>query len=154
MGITLCTDPKIEKQTYAARVSNAKGPLLAARGIGSHNVPVPPTVLSKIYWSVSVSKMVYGLDVKPVSDAGLEELEKAHRNHAKLIQGLPQNVPNPAPLATLGWMSMTSYIAIMKLCFLLKILCFPDGMIYKRVCVYIINSSFIMDRIQVPNSVP
>ena len=75
-------------------------------------------VLSQIYWSVGVTRMLYGLDVKPVSDAGLQELESAHREHAKIIQGLPNNVPNPAPLATLGWMSISSYVAIMKLRFL------------------------------------
>ena len=50
--------------------------------------------------------MTYGLDVVPFNNKGIEELETAHRQHARLVQGIPINIPNPAPLATLGWMSI------------------------------------------------
>ena len=140
MGINLCANSNLERQSILTRIGTARGPLLAARGIGSSSVPVPPSVLSQIYWSVGVTRMLYGLDVKPVSDAGLQELESAHREHATIIQGLPNNVPNPAPLATLGWMSISSYVAIMKLRFLWKMLCLPCDVIYKRICLSILHS--------------
>ena len=81
------------------------------------------TVLSKLYWSVAIPRMLYGLDVQPVNETGLMELEKAYRQHCKLIQRLPQIIPNPAPLATVGWLGISGYIDIMKLCFMWRVLC-------------------------------
>ena len=79
---------------------------MAARGLGSDQVPVPPTVLNKIYWSVGIPSLIYGYDVMPLEDCDILELEAAHRRNAKIVQGVQMNIPNPAPLAPLGWLSI------------------------------------------------
>ena len=94
---------------------------LAARGMGNKCVPVNPIVLSRIYWSVSIPRMLFGAEIVPISDNDCQELEKAHRNNAKMIMNVPQSVANPAVYSTLGWLSMESYIAQMKILFLWKI---------------------------------
>lgn len=66
------------------------------------------------------------------------DLEHAHRQNAKIIQGLPSNIATPAPLATLGWLSIEAHIAIMKLTFLWKILCLLVNNIYRRIVIFVI----------------
>ena len=68
--------------------------------------------MSKIYWSVAIPKLTYGLDVTHVDDRCMEKLESIHRQNAKLVQSLPSNVHTPAPLATIGWISMFAHIAV------------------------------------------
>ena len=58
---------------------------------------------------------------------------------AKTIQGLSNNVPNAAPLATLGWVTISSLIAMQKLIFLWQILALPSDNIYKRVAELILG---------------
>ena len=102
-------------------------------------MPVPPKVLSKLYWTVAIPRMTYGLEVVPVSDTGLAELEHAHRQHAKIVQGLPPNISRPACLATVGWLSMTSYVSLRKVLFLWQILSLSDTNLYKTVALYILR---------------
>ena len=84
--------------------------------------------------------MLYGYEVTHATNSEMNELEQAHRYHAKVVQGVPQNVPTPAPLAPLGWQSIKSYIAIQKLTFLWRILSFKCNNLYK----VIITSLFFM----------
>ena len=99
--------------------------------------------MSKIYWSAAVPKMVYGLDVTPISKTCMSDLEDAHRQHARLVQGIPSNSPRPTSLATLGWITIESHIAILKLLFLWRILFLPDTSIYKRIAVMRLRSLLI-----------
>ena len=60
-----------------------------ARGIGSKRVPMNPAVMSKVYWSVSIPRMLYGIEVVPLSDKDINDLEKAHRQNGKIIMNVP-----------------------------------------------------------------
>ena len=92
-------------------------------------------------WSVSVPKMTYGYDVTTVSNTNLNELEDANRQSAKIVQGLPLNLPKPSSLATLGWMSMKSYIAMIKIMFMIRTLCLPDGNVYRNIIKYRVDET-------------
>ena len=61
-------------------------------------------------------------DLDKNGEIDLTELETAHRVNAKIIQGTPMNIPSPAPLATLGWLSIKSYIFLIRI--LLSIIIF------------------------------
>ena len=128
MGIQLC----ISKAAENLSISHAKGVVCAARGLGSEYIPMPQSVMSQIYWTVAVPKMLYGLEIVPIKEKHISELEQAHRKFAKTIQGLSNNIPNAAPLATLGWVTKSSFIAMRKLIFLWQILTLPSDNIYKR----------------------
>ena len=141
MGVILCTDSRLQREKCSEKIGAGKTALSAARGLGSHNVPVTPCVLSKLYWSVSVPKMTYGYEVTPVSNTNLNELEDAHRQSAKIVQGLPLNLPKPPSLATLGWMSMKSYIAMIKIMFMIRTLCLPDGNVYRNIIKYRVDET-------------
>ena len=139
VGVTLTTSSRAAKAGVATRVGTGTKTLLAARGIGSPSVPVTPAVLSKLYWSVAVPRSLYGLEVTPITDSGMEELEKMHRNNARIVQGLPHNVPLPAPLATLGWMSMKSHLAMTKMLFMWRVLCMDQNNIYRKVMIIMLK---------------
>ena len=50
------------------------------------------------------------------------------------------NTPNPAPLATIGWLTITSQIDIMKMVFMWRILCLPINNIYRCVMLHVLQS--------------
>ena len=135
VGITLCTDSQLTTLDCRTRGNAARAVLLAARGLGSAQVPVPPTTLSKLYWTVAIPKMTYGLDVTPMSDSNIEVLESIHRQNSKIAQGLPMNIPTPAPLATIGWLSIRSFISMIKIMFIFRTLCLPFHNVYRRVMI-------------------
>lgn len=150
VGVPLVSNSADEISNLHDRANKGKVLVLTARGLGSDRVPVSPVVMSKIYWSTVIPRITYGLEVTPVSDKGIQVMEKGHRNNAIVIQGLPQTTHTPAPLATLGWLSMTAYIALRKILFLWQILCLPDGNIFKRAILYVIGNCIA--NVNMPNN--
>ena len=118
MGVKLTNKRLVKRRILHERIGKGRNSLLAARGIGRHRTPVPPTILSKLYWSIAIPHMTYGLEVVPMDDSHTEELSQAHRVHASIEQQLPENAHKPTVLTTIGWMSMPAYIAYGKLLFL------------------------------------
>ena len=139
VGITLTNSQKASQCAINERIATSRKLLHSVRGLGSHSVPVSPTVMSKLYWSVIVPRFTYGLEVCCMTDSHISSLEEVHRQNAKLIQGLPISTPNPAPLATLGWLSMSSFIVMKKILFLWKIMCLPRSSLYRRLATYLIE---------------
>ena len=63
----------------------------------------------------------------------INDLESAHRANAIIVQWSPQKLPNPAPLATLGWLSLGSYLDIQRMMFIWRTLCLPVNNVYRSV---------------------
>ena len=76
---------------------------------------------------------MYGMEVTPYSRIKIHELETAHRQNARIVQGLPNNISRPAPLVTIGWKTLTSYIDIRKIIFLFSIVSLPVGNLFRKV---------------------
>ena len=109
--------------------------MYAANGLGSNYIPVTPKSLSNIYWSVAIPKMLYGLEVCPINENSIMILEDAHRNFSRFVQYVPQNTPNPANCATVGWITIDPIIASAKIMFILRTLCMPVTSIFRRVLI-------------------
>ena len=139
VGVALASKSVDVFNAYQDRVAGGRKIVYSARGIGSERVPVSPLVMSKLYWSAVIPKITYGLEVTPLTEQGIQLMERSHRQTCLLIQGLPQSTPTPAPLATVGWLSMVAFVAMKKILFLFRILCLPDHSIYKRVALYILG---------------
>ena len=56
----------------------------ALRGLGSELLPVLPHVLSQLYSSIVIPKMTSGIEIVPITEAGMSELEKVHMNNARV----------------------------------------------------------------------
>ena len=102
-------------------------------------MPVVPSILNKVYEGVALPKCLYGMEVVPINERGLEEIEKAHRGMSKLVQNLPTNTPNSSHLAVVGWHTLDTRISIMKLSFLWRILCLPIDNIYRRIITFVLQ---------------
>ena len=140
MALMLTNNTKDCHDTYIKRISDMKSVVFAGSGLGSHLVPVVPSVMNKIYNSVAVSRGLYGFEVVPINEWGLQEMEKAQRMIAKYIQGLPNNCHNVTVLPTLGWLTIDSRIAISKLVFLWGILCLPIDSVYRRLLLHFLEA--------------
>ena len=151
LGIILHNKKVPSSKIIDTRIGEGRTSLLAARGMGSKRIPVNPVVLSRVYWSVSVPRMLFGIEVIPLSDSDCQELEKAHRQNAKIIMNVPQSVPNPSVYSTLGWLSMESYIDQMKILFLWKVSVILRNTIYFRVLRFVL-SEIVVGRYSSPLS--
>ena len=115
------------------RISAGRRAFHAVQGLGSQAVPLSPVTASNLYWNIAVPKMAYGAQVlsSNVFDC---ELEKAHTAAAKQIQGLPNQCANVC-IATLGWMSVVTYVEILRIVFLWRLLLQPTSSPYKKVAI-------------------
>ena len=146
MGLEICANSQSENDALMKRIGKCRQSLLAFRGIGTYNVPATPSVLSNAYNSVSLVRMLYGLEVLPVKSAALNELEHAHLQHAKIIQNLPKSTARPAPLATVGWQSIKAVVTKMKMLFIIRMLMFPSDNIYRKVVIFCIRFHDLVSR--------
>ena len=92
LGIDLVSDNKLIAESYSRRIGQSQKAFSALRGLGSELLPVPPNVLSKLYWSVVIPKMTYGMDIVPITE------KKVLRNNARVIQNLPVSTPMSSTL--------------------------------------------------------
>ena len=129
----LFTKHTTAEATVRERKGAGRNALLAARGLGSPSQPVPPAILSKLCWPISVPKMTYGFEVVPTNDYMIEELDKTHTQNARIVQNLPSMTHTSSTHATIGWLTMR------KMLFLWSILCLPDTNIYKIITVFMIK---------------
>ncbi len=59
--------------------------------IGSKNTQLNPLSFSKGYWSTYLTNLCYVLFMVPSKDKNREEIDKAHINIVKRVQGLQPN---------------------------------------------------------------
>ena len=136
VGVVLSNNRTEHKKALSERINSARSKLLASKGIGSNNVPVPVVVLSKLYWSVVVPSLTYGFDVYPLDESDMTELENAHRKNAKIVSNVSFQVATPAPYAPIGWMSIRGYILMSRLMFMFRLLCMDTDNVYKRLLIF------------------
>jgi hypothetical protein len=136
MGVMLASKKSCYVDSAKANSQRAIRTFYALQSIGSRAVPLTPKVTSKLYWSVCIPRMVYGMEVLDGDDAVISVMEKAHRTMAKITQGLPTNTANAACLATLGWRTIAAHVDALKMMFLWRILAtLPVQCLYKQVAL-------------------
>ena len=135
LGTVISSDIKQVELFVKEKVYKARKTLTAVKGLGSKRVPLNTVVMSKIYWSVCVPIISYGVEVMPMETGIRSCIESAHWAIGKDIQKLPQNTPNPCVLPQLGWLSMNSYIDLNKLLFLWRILLMNTTSIFRKVVI-------------------
>ncbi len=69
-----------------------------------------PEVSSKVYWSVCIPSMLYGVKVLDLSRTQLGKLETARRQMSKRVQGLPEYTLDPATLSQVGLVALESFV--------------------------------------------
>ncbi len=70
------------------RISSARRCVSDILAIGSTHAPVSPISAARVYNSVSLSRMLYGVEVSEVSNSALRSLKDVHWDIGKRIQDL------------------------------------------------------------------
>ena len=128
LGVHLACDENSLLKYINGCISRGRRSSFAALGLGSKFSPLPPTLLGRLYWSISVPQMTYGQELVPLCAKAEQALETDHISTAKIIQGLPWHTTGPDVLAPLKWMSMHAYLAYKRLLLLWQLLLFRDKM--------------------------
>lgn len=143
VGVPLCSSEKAEKKAINQRVSSCRQTFFTIKALTTASVLMNPIVGSKLYWSLCVSKLTYGLEVWPPGEKGLSAMESVHNEVAKHIQGLPNTTSNPVCHATLNWRTVESHYAISTLMFLWNLLSLPTSCIYNTLlAIRLYNSRY------------
>lgn len=135
VGVPLCSTKKAERQAIEDRVSSARQTFFIIKALTPASVMLNPTVATKLYWSLCISKVTYGLEVWPVDDLCLQRIETFHNQSAKCIQCLPDNTPDPMCHAALNWKTIESHVDFVMLMFLWRLMALPSSCIYNKLFI-------------------
>jgi hypothetical protein len=135
LGVPLSTNRFPSIESISGNISKGRRSFYASMGLGDKYHPITPLTLSKLYWSISVPQMTYGLELLPLSVNLEQALESAHMSIAKVIQGLPRQTSGPAVLMPMQWLSMHALLAYRRLTLLWRILLLPTESICKQMVV-------------------
>lgn len=132
LGVPLIADRTPSLDILNESVSRGRRSFHASMSLGNKYHTVPPLTLSKLYWSISIPQMTYGMELLSLSASMEHKLEITHMSVAKVIQGLPKQTSSPAVLPPLQWMTIHSILAYKRLTLLWRILLLPVGSICKQ----------------------
>jgi len=135
LGVPLATTTVALDDAIRDRISSGRSRFYCTLSIGSGCNRLPPNILSKLYWSVVIPHVTYGLEIVSLSHKSKTRLESAHANMAKIIQHLPSQAANVVSLAALGWWSIDTYLSYRRLILMWHILLLPMSSIYKVVLI-------------------
>lgn len=135
MGVPLSPDRDSMKKIIVQRAEKIEKEIDVAMTLGTRRNPLPPLVGKKVYMSLCIPKLMYGLEACVVSEECLITMEKSHRYCARKMQGLPPQTPIIVPLATLGMMTIESMLHCNKMIMLYRWLSLPLSCIYKKVAI-------------------
>lgn len=135
VGVPVCTSKGAEKKAIDERLSATMQVYNTIKAICSPPGMMNPATMSKLYWSLCVPKMTYGMEVWPISIQSNNAMEKVHNHVAKCIQGLPEQTSDPACHATLGWRTIESHVDVVSLMFLWQLLSLPVFCIYNQIVI-------------------
>ena len=131
VGITLRSKGKISLAEINKRIQACKRSFYALVGTSLYKTSLSPNALSKLYWSVSIPKLLSGCEVKCYPNHEIKEYAKFHKVMARDIQNLPTNTPDPMVLPSMGWRDIVCHIDFVKLMFVQRILALSSMSIYR-----------------------
>jgi hypothetical protein len=135
VGTLLVTKGGKDNDFTETKIASARRCIYSFISLGNMRIPINPISATKVYKSMSLSRMLYGLEVADVSPNALKSLERTHWEVAKSIQGLNKSTPNPAVLPSVRWHSIENVIHKARIDFLCRILMLDANHIYKRVAI-------------------
>jgi len=135
LGVPLVNCGAAELEMVTERIKTAKRMYYMVEGTSGSAGFLTPLTLSRIYQSVCIPKLCYGAEVWTPSERSLHEMEKAHSQMGRRIQGLPATASDPVSHATLGWQTVGGIFDIAKLMWVLRLLTLPYISPYHQIAV-------------------
>ena len=137
LRVPLATSDVELDAAISERIHAGRSRFFCSLSIGTRFHRLPPNVLSRLYWSIVIPHMTYGLETVAMSAKSIRQLENAHISMAKIIQGLPSQAACVVSLPALGWWSMKHYLMYRRLIFMWQILSLPTESVYKSLLLFI-----------------
>ena len=113
------------------RLGNCKRTVGAIMSIG-----VTPLTQAKLYKSLTLTKLTYGLEVLNISPCIMDIMDKFQRESATSFQGLPRCTSTLAAEALIGWLPVEAIIDLNRLLFLSGLLFLPFTNLCRKVLVH------------------
>lgn len=92
---------------------------------GTNNID-PPTFY-QIYKTYVIPRLIYGLEILPLTNGNIYQLEKNHRENLRHIRSLPERTSNLAVLSLLGTVPIEAEIHKISLSLLFSLLACDNG---------------------------
>ena len=90
MGVVIAGTHAVKRDFIWDRIGAGKRAFYSVYSLGSTDVPVTPTILYKLYWSIGMPKVTYSLEVLTMVPSHMDKLERTHNSIAKQIHPKPQ----------------------------------------------------------------
>ena len=113
------------------RLGNCKRTVGAIMSIG-----VTPLTQAKLYKSLILTQLTYGLEVLNISPCIMDIMDKFQRESATSFQGLPRCTSTPVAEALIGLLQVEAVIDLNRLLFLSGLLFLPFTNLYRKVLDY------------------
>ncbi len=110
LGTLLVTNGANDIDLTEGRIARSRSCICGFMSIGCRTTPINCLPGNRVYSSMSLSRMMYGLDVSDISTNSIKCLENTHWEMAKGNKGLNQSTSNPFVLPAIGWCSIESLI--------------------------------------------
>jgi len=94
LGVVLSNKEEYIYEDVEKRILGCKNICYVTKGLGSRKVPITPVTSTKLYNSVCLPKLCYGMEIMNLNEKCIESVERFHCNMAKDQQGLPQRSSN------------------------------------------------------------
>ena len=115
--------------------SKARRTLNASSGLGVRKNCLSMQACSIIFWSVVVPVLTFGAEIWHLNDNDVENILNFQRFSGRRVQWFPYRTPNCSSFYGLGWIKLTTYIAIKKLLFILSIIRLDEDNVIRKVFV-------------------
>lgn len=135
MGVPLHSNDSTLLKLIAHRTDSVQREVNAIMSLGNYHTPLPPLIGKRLYRSICIPKLTYGLETCLLNPGCLTLLERAHCFCVRRLQGLPRQTPVVVPLATLGLPTIESLILYKQMILLYRWLSLPVSCIYKRIAI-------------------
>ena len=133
VGVPICSNKMSEKEPVRQRISACRRTFYSVKAASAVGFDV--VTLSKLYWTICVPKLLYGVEVWQPSKTSMASLETVHCEIGKCIQGMSRNTAGPACYILLGWLPLYAQIDIRRLIFILALLRLPFDTVCNKLAI-------------------
>lgn len=139
LGVPVYTSEKCENAVIDDRIRACRKCFYMLEGIGSGGRGFDPLTLSKLYQTVCLPKLLYGIEIWSVTDKSIDRLEQLQHEIGRKIQRLPPLSAHPVNYVLLGWRSIRECIAVRRLLFLVELLRLPLDLLITQLTLQILT---------------
>ena len=119
----------------STKISKARRTLNASAGLGIRKNGLSMQACSIIFWSVVVPVLTFGAEIWYLNEDDSENIQNFQRFAGRRVQRFPPRSPRCSSFYGLGWIKLTTYIAIKQLLFVLSIIRLDEENVIRKIFI-------------------